>query len=167
MRNVEATGDTHVTKLDVRQWPRTVNEVGSPAHRTTLQQWVRAPTTPQRVVLRSRIILLSLDGFSNQDIAGRLAVSRTTVRLWRKRFAMSGPAALLHDAPGRGRHPRMTAASMHERLREANLLGPDSRPLSMRRAAEALGVSATSVWRALKKPSLPRPLRTSKSSQDI
>lgn len=131
--------------------------------RAVLEHWVRAPTTSQRVAQRSRIVLLALDGIGTRDISSILAVSTATVRLWTKRFAENGPEALLHDAPGRGRHPRMTAASMCARLREANLLGADDKPLSLRRAAAVLGVSTTSVWRTLKQPSPPDRRRTPKT----
>ena len=121
------------------------------AIRAILQHWVRAPTTPQRVAWRSRIVLLSLDGAASHQIAATLGISKATVVLWMKRFAKSGPEALLHDAPGRGRHPSMTATAMRARLRQANLLGPDNLPVSTRRAAAFLGVSAASVWRAFHK----------------
>ena len=124
--------------------------------RELLRHWVRSPTTPQRVAQRSRIVLLFLDGRGTPEIAANLGASESTVRLWTKRFAASGPESLLHDAPGRGRHATMTADVMRERLREANLLRADDTPLSLRRAAEFLGISATSVWRALDRPSLPK-----------
>ena len=123
--------------------------------RALLQRWIRAPTTPQRVAQRSCIVLLSLDGIRTRDIASSLEVSPATVRLWTKRFAEGGPEALRHDAPGRGRHARMGAVSMCERLREAGLLRSDGMPLSVRRAAAVLGVSATSVWRAFNQPMRP------------
>jgi transposase len=37
------------------------------------------------------------------------------------------------------------------RLREAQLIGPDGQPTSLRDAAKYLGVSASTVWRALRK----------------
>jgi transposase len=119
--------------------------------RGQLEQWVRAATTPQRVVWRSRIVLLALDGHSAADIATRIGVSHPTVRLWLRRFANSGASALLHDAPGRGRHPLIDPATLMSRLREAHLLGPDGQPTSLRDAAKYLGVSASTVWRALRK----------------
>ena len=124
--------------------------------RNLLRHWVRAPTTPQRVVQRSRIILLFLDGLRTPEIAARVGVSKQTVGLWTKRFAATGPDGLLHDAPGRGRHAVMTADVMRQRLRQAKLLRPDEKPVSVRRAADFLGVSATAVWRALDRPSLPK-----------
>jgi len=112
---------------------------------------VRAPTTPQRVVQRSRIVLLALDGVPDKEIASRLNVSRPTVTLWEGRFEQYGPEGLVHDAPGRGRHASISPSAMWNRLRQANLLDPDDLPVSIRRAAAFLGVSASSVWRAIKK----------------
>jgi hypothetical protein len=83
------------------------------------------------------------------------------------RFAEDGTRALLHDAPGRGRHVSIPPATMRDRLREANLLRPDDQPVSMRRAAEFLGVSATSVWRALHKSPLSRRRRDAKPLPNI
>ena len=69
----------------------------------TLERWVRAGTTPQRVVLRSRIVLLLATGVSSREAARRLGVSRHTVDLWRRRYAGGGCDALTRDKPGRGR----------------------------------------------------------------
>lgn len=43
------------------------------------------------------------EGVSAREVARRLAVSRHTVGLWRKRYIEEGYAALLTDRPGRGR----------------------------------------------------------------
>jgi len=71
--------------------------------RATLQRWVRARTTPQRVVLRSRVVLLLADGLSARAVARRLEVSRHTVDLWRRRYLAESCDSLTHDRPGRGR----------------------------------------------------------------
>ena len=55
-----------------------------------LESWVKAPTTPQKIVLRSRICLLAHEGIGNRQIARQLNTSRPTVLLWRGRFAQSG-----------------------------------------------------------------------------
>lgn len=75
----------------------------APEDRRTLEQWRRAGTTPQRLVLRSRIVLLLADGMSSRAAARALGVSRHTVDLWRKRFEDGGCQALVSDKPGRGR----------------------------------------------------------------
>jgi transposase len=76
--------------------------------RLTLQTWIAAGTTPQRVVFRARIALLAAEGISNCKIAEQLRTSRPTVILWRRRFAVGGPAALVRDAAGRGRKRRVS-----------------------------------------------------------
>jgi transposase len=124
----------------------------STGDRALLERWVRSSTTPQRVVWRSRIILLALDGHSPSEIAGDLGLSHPTVRLWLRRFASHGPSVLLHDASGRGRRPSIDYATLVSRLREANLLSADDQPTRLRDAAQLLGVSVSTVWRILNKP---------------
>src|SRR2546426_802306 len=48
-----------------------------------LENWVRAPSTPQKIVLRARICLLAHEGLSNRRIARDLKTTRPTVLLWR------------------------------------------------------------------------------------
>jgi transposase len=74
-----------------------------PETRAVLERWVRASTTPQRLALRSLIVLMLADGLSAREVARRLRVSRHTVDLWRDRFGAEGCGALAHDRPGRGR----------------------------------------------------------------
>ena len=71
--------------------------------RAALDRWVRSGMTPQRLVFRSRIVLLAAEGIPSKHIAATLDTSQDTVRLWRRRFAAGGPEALVNDAPGRGR----------------------------------------------------------------
>jgi len=71
--------------------------------RRSLEQWIRAGTTPQRLARRSRIVLLLADGMSSRAAARALGVSRHTVDLWRQRFEAGGCHALVKDKPGRGR----------------------------------------------------------------
>lgn len=52
-------------------------------------------------------MLAAADGFSNQQIADRLGVSRETVRKWRRRYAKQRLAGLL-DLPRSGRPTRFT-----------------------------------------------------------
>jgi len=122
-----------------------------PATRTTLERRVRAATTPQRVVRRSRIVLMWLDGHSVEAIATTLNVSRPMVRLWIRRFGAEGPDSLLHDAPRCGRPAVLDPDAMRRRLEAANLLDASGQPISIRRAAAFLGVSAATVWRSLKR----------------
>lgn len=112
--------------------------------RSLLERWVRARTTPQRVVLRSAIVLLASEGVPNAAIARRLGTSRSTVQLWCLRFSESGPDALLRDAPGRGRKPKVDAATLARVLDAAA-----GERMSIRQLAHRLGISSATVHRAL------------------
>ena len=118
--------------------------------RRTLEHWVRCPTSPQRLVRRSRMLLLAIDGLSGHQIAARCGVSLATVQLWIGRTERDGVSTLQRDAPGRGRRSVLDA-SFRDRLREADLLDAAGQPVSLRRAAAFLGVSTSAVWRAMKK----------------
>jgi transposase len=123
----------------------------SSTDRQLLQRWLKAPTTPQRVVRRSRIVLLAIDGMREQDIAAKVGVSRPTVRLWLSRFDKLGVEGLLRDAPGRGRRPSLEPAQVRQQLAEGGLLNAEGKPVSLRRAAVFLRTSPSALWRALKK----------------
>src|SRR5213592_5277637 len=64
-----------------------------------LEYWVRAPSTPQKIVLRARICLLAHGGLPNRRIAQALKTTRPTVLLWRKHFLKAGAAGLEHEPP--------------------------------------------------------------------
>ena len=95
--------------------------------------------------------MMWLDGNSVETIATTLDVSRPMVRLWIRRFAVGGPDALLHDAPRRGRPSVLQPEAVRQLLEAANLLDESGQPVSIRRAAAFLGVSAATVWRSLKR----------------
>lgn len=123
--------------------------------RQQLVAWTRAGTTPQRVAMRARIVLLAADGLSTRAIAARLKVSPHTAVLWRQRYDQEGPPALWKDAPGRGRKPsiRPEAAARVRALLAA--VPPDGRRWSIRRLAEATGLSRAAVHRILRSPAVP------------
>jgi putative transposase len=54
--------------------------------REELKSLVRAHKTSQQIAFRARIILLLADGLNAPEVARRLETSRTTVRLWRRRW---------------------------------------------------------------------------------
>jgi hypothetical protein len=66
--------------------------------RWTLEAWIAARNSPQKVVFRSRLVLMASTGMANRRIAQDLNTSRPTVILWRQRFLKGGPAALTEDA---------------------------------------------------------------------
>lgn len=65
-----------------------------PEERAVLEARLRAPTTPQRDVLRARIVLLAAEGRSTRSIARELGTMPRTVSTWRGRFAREGLSGL-------------------------------------------------------------------------
>jgi transposase len=113
--------------------------------RRRLEQCVRARLAPVRLVLRSRIVLLAADGATTSEISRRLGIARRTVRLWIQRFASGGFAAMARDARRSGRRPS------HAHAKATDLHAMRCEGLSVRAIAARLGVSASTVSRALKR----------------
>ena len=125
----------------------------APEERRTLEGWVRASSTEQRLVERARMVLLAAQGHSNEEIARQLGVVRQTAAKWRERFR-SGRLEALDDARRPGRPP---VYSHDDRLQivkavTEELPDPESQ-WTMRKLADALsddlGISASQVWRIL------------------
>jgi transposase len=136
--------------------------------RRTLETWVAARTTPQRVAFRARIILLAATGAPNRRIAHDVRTSRPTVILWRRRFLEGGPTALTKDAPGRGRKPQLAEEKVKQ-IVEATLhtTPPAATHWSTRTLARAQGVSQATVQRIWDAHGLhPQRTRTFKLSKD-
>lgn len=119
------------------------------ADRRALTAWIRAGTTPQRVVRRARVVLLLAEGRSMRDVAARLGASTRSVALWKRRFESGGPRALLRDAPGRGRKASATAYARGH-LSALIATPPPAGRWTIRALAAAAGISAASVHRVLK-----------------
>jgi transposase len=120
--------------------------------RKTLERGVKATTTEQRIVIRSRIILLAATGLKTHDIAARLSIRPTTVSTWRKRFAERHLEGL-GDAPRPGKPRRYDERTEQRVLRQLEQPPPVgysiwNGPL----IAQALGdVTDHQVWRILRK----------------
>ena len=67
-----------------------------------LQRLIPAPSTPQKMVRRARIVSLAAQGRDNDEIAAALDTSTVTAGLWRQRFVDFGLAGLA-EAPRPGR----------------------------------------------------------------
>jgi transposase len=76
--------------------------------------WSHGRSTPHRVVLRSRIVLLAADGHENKQIASRLKIRPETASLWRKRFIDHRLDGIVRDAPRPGRKPRIKQSKVDE-----------------------------------------------------
>lgn len=114
----------------------------------TLLAWSRAKTTPQRTALRARICLLAAKGLSNAAIAKSARVSRSTVILWRGRFAAKGIAGISADAP-HGPSSQALDADKIKRIVDATLhtTPKDATHWSLRTMAKAQGVGKSTVQR--------------------
>lgn len=76
-----------------------------PQDRAVLEARLRASTTPQRDVLRARIVLLAARGRSTRSIARELKTMPRTVSDWRGRFAREGLPGL-NERPRPGPRPK-------------------------------------------------------------
>lgn len=142
-------------------------EVNSEARRT-LEGWVGARTSPQRMVMRARVVLLASQGMANRRIARAVGTSRPTVLLWRNRFAAGGVGALLEDAPGRGRPASISPAKVRRIVKATTQTRPrGATHWSTRTMAEAQGISHATVQRIWDAHGLqPHRVKTFKLSRD-
>lgn len=119
------------------------------AERVRLEQWIRAGSTPQQVVLRAQVIVAAADGQSAQMSATQLGVDRRTVALWRRRVRALGIGCVWEIAAGRGRKPLYDAARVGQWV-DATLQTkpPGATHWSTRTMARAQGVSKNTIQRA-------------------
>jgi transposase len=153
---------------DLSMWkPASVLPI-TPEQRRTLEAWVNAKTTPQRVVLRSRVCLSAADGQSNNAISKGLGISRPTILLWRARFKKLGPAGIGEDA-SHGRSSRRTDDATVKMIIDRTLQThpPGATHWSTRTMAKAVGVSHATVARVWEAYGLqPHRIKTFKLSKD-
>ena len=142
-------------------------EVGDEARRT-LEGWVSARTSPQRIAMRARIVLLAAEGMANRRIAQQVRTSRPTVVLWRNRFTVGGVAALLEEAPGRGRPTSISRVKVKKIVEATTQTRPRAAThWSTRTMATAQGVSHATVQRIWDAHGLqPHRVETFKLSRD-
>jgi transposase len=121
-----------------------------PGERLRLEALSASVSAPRRVATRARIVLLAASGRSKRTIARELLVSTHTVVLWRRRYLAGGVESLLRDAPGRGRTATVTVGETAARLLTLAATPPPSGRWTVRRLAEASGVSRASTHRILR-----------------
>jgi len=120
----------------------------SPEDRAELEGWVADRNTPQKLVWRSRIVLLSAAGNGTMSIMRAVGKSKPSVWRWQERYLAQGIAGLKRDATRPGRKPPLTpeviAKVVEKTLREKPQAATH---WSTRRMARAVGLSHTSVKR--------------------
>jgi transposase len=136
--------------------------------RTQLQRWARGRSTPSRLVLRAKIVLLAAEGKRNDEIAALLGCTRRTVGTWRQRFLDAGVSGIEKDAPRPGRDPEVRKKAAAKILKKTTQEKPiGATHWSTRTMAEAVGVSHSTVQRVWKANGLkPHLVRTFKVSND-
>jgi transposase len=140
----------------------------SHADRDRLEKLVRDRNTPQKVVWRSRIVLLSADGLRPPAIAAAVGKSELTVRRWRRRFLAQGVDGLLRDAtrpPGK----KPLSSEMIQQVVELTLheKPPGRTRWSERSMAARAGIAPSTVHNIWKAHGLkPHLTRTFKLSRD-
>jgi len=137
--------------------------------RARLEGLVRDRNTPQKVVWRARIALLSGAGERPVAVAAVVGKSLLTVRRWRRRYRDKGVEGLLKDAT---RPPRRKPLSAETVKRVIDLTLNTKPPggatqWSVRSMAKAAGLSHSSIQRIWKAHGLkPHLWRTFKLSRD-
>jgi transposase len=136
--------------------------------RKTLLRWSRGRSTPARLVLRAKIVLLAAEGIQNKSIGVEVGTDQQTVTRWRRRYAEKGLAGIQKDAPRGGRKP--TRRDKVARLiveRTTQTRPKNATHWSIRTLAKELGVSASMVARVWRANNLkPHLTRTFKLSND-
>lgn len=140
----------------------------SPEDRATLEGWVANRNSPQKLVWRSRIVLLSA------ELAGKMAIVRAvgkckrSVGRWQERYIAGGSAALKRDATRPGRKPPLSASVIERVVRMTLHEKPAAAThWSSRTLGRAVGISYTSVQRIWAAHDLkPHLVKTFKLSND-
>jgi transposase len=140
----------------------------SPSDRATLEGWISGRNTPQKVVWRARIVLLSADRVGVMAIVRSVGKSKVTVSRWQERYLVQGIAGLRRDGTRPGRKPPLSAETI-QRVVEKTLHEKPTAGThwSIRKMAAASGLSYTSVQRIWKAHELkPHLVKTFKLSND-
>lgn len=82
----------------------------SPDDRTKLAGWVSDRNTSQKLVWRSRIVLLSAGGAGTMALVRAAGKSKRTVARWLERYRALGASGLRRDASRPSRKPPLSAA---------------------------------------------------------
>jgi transposase len=141
-----------------------------PSDQVTLERMIADGKTPQKIVKRATIVLMSGRGHGTNAICREARVSKPTVWRWQAAYMAGGLARLLKDK-GKGPHagkPRVSDEKRVEIVRRTAQEKPaNATHWSARMLAEELGVGHTTVQRVWKEHGLkPHLTRTFKLSND-
>jgi len=128
--------------------------------------------TPQKLVWRSRIVLLSAAGVGTMSIIRAVGKSKPSVWRWQQRYLAQGIDGLRRDATRPGRKPPLTAEKIAEVVEKTLHEKPAAAThWSTRTMARAVGLGHTSVQRIWTahglKPHLTRGFKLSNDKQFV
>ena len=117
-----------------------------------LERWIKAPTTQQRLVQRSKIVLMAAKGTRTDAIAQALGTRTATVSKWRTRFAKDGLQGL-EDSPRSGRKRKYDETTERQILAKLDDPVPAGETVWTARliVKELEDVSIHHVWRIFRK----------------
>ncbi len=133
-----------------------------------LRKLAKGRNTAQKVVLRSKIILLYSEGNTQEEISVELSTNRRTVGKWIRRYVQYGVESIVKDATRSGRIPSLTEDKEKEIVETTLQIKPKGAThWSTRTMAMHLGVSKMTVQRVWKKYNLkPYAVKNFKISND-
>lgn len=124
----------------------------SEAQRAELEAWIRRGCTPQKQVLRARMILMSADGVPTGEIVRRLGTTVPTLSRWRRRYAEAGIDGLKKDKPRKPGKPPVPQAKVRQVLALTMQPPPDGADhWTCRGMARETGLSTSTIhaiWKA-------------------
>ena len=137
-------------------------------HRLELENILKNGNTPQKMALRTRIVLLSGEGVSTNRLMAMLHTTTPTITRWRNRYESAGVQGLLKDKSRPGRKQQIEAAKIREVIEKTLHEKPmNATHWSTRSMAVAVGLSGASIQRIWKAHGLkPHLVRTFKLSRD-
>jgi transposase len=140
----------------------------TPEERGVLERLMRSRTVAYRTARRARLVLLSADGATDQEVARQVGIGVATAQRWRSRFVAERLAGL-EERPRRGRPPRYAEA---DRARVISTVCTQAPPdgathWTVRSLAQATGVGRDAVHRILQEERLqPHRVRSWLTSTD-
>lgn len=136
--------------------------------KATLERVARNRNTPQKVVLRARIAVMSAEGVPTGRIMEELGTSIPTITRWRTRYEVTGVAGLLRDRSRPGRKKRIAESTVRKVVEQTlNEKPQGATRWSTRSMATATGLSPATIRRIWKQYGLkPHLVRSFKLSRD-
>lgn len=116
--------------------------------REKLEKMIASRSTEAKARLRARIVVMTADGCSNDEIMDKLRVSHPTLSLWRRRYLERGVEGLLK---GKTRPPGLPPLP-EAKVQEVITLTSTGKPVgathwSVRKMSEHTGISASTIYR--------------------